>query len=127
MSECTERLMARMDAAAGRANSRVLLHPKTSPAVVESSQKLTTAVNGFQGQLGIESGRQAMEARSWLDAADDVREKVLATGADGLDASQRLGSEGLDLAKAVKGKVTKSIAELSIRAGADEAEKRGGE
>ncbi len=38
ISRTTERLMARMDAAAGTANTKVLLHPTTSAAVVQSSE-----------------------------------------------------------------------------------------
>lgn len=50
------------------------------------------------------------------------QEAAAATGADGLDASKRLGNEGLDLARSVKGKVTKGIAKLSLRAGEGEEE-----
>lgn len=42
--------------------------------------------------------------------------------ADGLDVSKRLGNEGLDLARSVKGKLTKGIAELSLREGEGEEE-----
>ncbi len=56
ISRSTERLMARMDAAAGTANSKVLLHPTTSPAVVQSSNHVAIAVVDFHGRLGIERG-----------------------------------------------------------------------
>ena len=36
IARCTERLTTRMDAAAGTANTKVLLHPTTSPALVHS-------------------------------------------------------------------------------------------
>ena len=42
ISRSTERLMARMDAAAGTANTKVLLHPTTSPAVVQSSNHVAS-------------------------------------------------------------------------------------
>ena len=42
ISRSTERLMARMDAAAGTANTKVLLHPTTSPAVVQSREHVAS-------------------------------------------------------------------------------------
>ncbi|WP_238447640.1 hypothetical protein [Micromonospora sp. 4G55] len=45
ISRCTERLLARMDAAAGRANAKVLLNPMDSPAVVKSSIQLARRLN----------------------------------------------------------------------------------
>ena len=82
ISRSTERLMARMDAAAGTANTKVLLHPTTSRAVVHSSNHVAIAVVDFHGRLGIESGRQSLEARRWADAAAEVRDKALETGAE---------------------------------------------
>ena len=58
ISRSTERLLARMDAAAGTANTKVLLHPIQSPAVVQSSNHVAGAVVDFHGRLGIESGRR---------------------------------------------------------------------
>ena len=52
--------MARMNAAAGTANEKVLLHPATS------------------GQLGIESGRGSLETRRWRDAVKEMKDKVRA-------------------------------------------------
>lgn len=65
ISRSTEHLMARMNAAAGTANTRVLLHPTTSRAVVHSTNRVAIAVVEFQGRLGIELGRQSLEARRW--------------------------------------------------------------
>ena len=67
--------MARMDAAAGTANAKVLLHPTTSAAVVQSTEHVASAVADFHGRLGIESGRQSLEAKRWVDAASEVRDK----------------------------------------------------
>ena len=106
ISRSTERLMARMDAAAGTANTKVLLHPTTSRDVVHSSNHVAIAVVDFHGRLGIERGRQSLEARRWADAATEVRDKVLETGADGVDAARRLGNETFDRAKSATGKLS---------------------
>src|SRR5690349_24071348 len=87
ISRSTERLMARMDAAAGTANTKVLLHPATSPAVVQSREHVASVVADFHGRLGIESGRQSLEAKRWVDAASEVRDKVLETGAERVEVS----------------------------------------
>ncbi|BCJ64094.1 hypothetical protein GCM10009779_71600 [Polymorphospora rubra] len=61
--------MARMDAAAGTADTKMLMHPAKAPAVVQSSNHVPVAVVDFHGRLGIERARQSSEARRWADAA----------------------------------------------------------
>ncbi|MEN3535150.1 hypothetical protein AAH991_08570 [Microbispora sp. ZYX-F-249] len=126
ISRSTERLMIRMEAAAGTANTKVLLHPAASRAVVHSSEHVAVAVVDFQGRLGIERGRQSLEARRWVDAATEVRDKVLETGAEvrdkvletgaeGVDAARQLGNETLDRARSVTGRLSGEIAERALR------------
>ncbi|MFF0659548.1 hypothetical protein [Micromonospora tulbaghiae] len=115
ISRCTERLLARMEAAAGRANAKVLLNPLDSPAVVKSSNHVSIAIVEFHGRLGIEGARQSSEARRWTDAAMEVRDKALETGADGVGAARRLGDETLGRAKWATGKLSSRIAERALR------------
>jgi hypothetical protein len=115
ISQTTERLLARMDAAAGMANAKVLLNPIQSPAVVRSRGQVASAVTEFHGRLGIESGEQSVEARAWTAAATEFRDKVLETGAEGVDASMRLGNETLGRAKVVTGKLSSGIAGRAAR------------
>ncbi|WP_406045522.1 hypothetical protein OG799_14230 [Micromonospora sp. NBC_00898] len=112
---CTERLMARMDAAAGTANTKVLFHPMDSPAVVQASNHVSIAVVDFHGRLGIEGARQSSEARRWMDAAMEARDKALETGADGVGTAKRLGNETFDRAKSVTGKLSGRFAERALR------------
>jgi hypothetical protein len=107
--------MARMDAAAGTANTKVLLHPTTSRSLVYSSNHVAVAVDDFHGRLGIERGRPALEARRWTEAAAEVRDKVLATGAEGVDAAKHLGKESLDRARSAVGKISSGVAERALR------------
>ncbi|WP_326593021.1 hypothetical protein [Streptomyces sp. NBC_01294] len=123
ISRSTERLVARMNAAAGRANSKVLLHPTKSPAVVQSSNHVVTGVHDFHGRLGIESGRQSSEARRWVEAAAEARDKALETGAKGVDAARSLGNETLDRAGSVKGRLSSEIAQRARRRREDEKER----
>ncbi|MFP3459809.1 hypothetical protein R5O87_03030 [Arthrobacter globiformis] len=104
IARSTERLMARMDAAASTANTKVLLHPTASRAVVHSSNYVATGVVDFHGRLGIADSRASLEARRWLDAVAEVRDKALEAGAEGIDAAGRLGHETLDRAKTVRNK-----------------------
>jgi hypothetical protein len=115
ISRCTERLLARMNTAAGTANNKILMHPAKAPAVVHSSNHVAIAVVDFHGLLGIERGRESLEARRWADAATEVRGKALETGADGVDAARRLGSETLARAKSSTGKFSSRIAERAHR------------
>lgn len=79
--------MARMDAAAGTANAKVLLHPTASKTVVHSSNHVAIAVVDFEARLGIESGRQSLDGRRWADAATEAKDEMLETGAEGVDVS----------------------------------------
>lgn len=122
ISRSTERLVARMNAAAEAANAKVLLHPTKSPAVVQSSNHVVTGVHDFHGRLGIESGRRPSETRRWAVAAAEVRDKALETGAKGVGAVIILGNETLDRAGSVKGKLSSGIAERARRRRGDDEE-----
>ncbi|THA85586.1 hypothetical protein [Streptomyces sp. A0592] len=123
IARSTERLVARMNAAADTANAKVLLHPTKSPAIVQSSNHVATGVHDFHGRLGIESGRRSSDARRWVHAATEVRDKALETGAKGVGAARSLGNETLDRAGSMKGKVSSGIAELARRRRGDEEER----
>ncbi|MBB2942682.1 hypothetical protein FB565_002395 [Actinoplanes lutulentus] len=132
ISRSTERLLARMDAAAGTANAKVLLNPTSSRAVVHSTNHVATTVVEFNGRLGIERDRQSWNARRWLEAAVEVRDKVLdtgaevrdkvidtgttvgdkvlETGAEGVGAASRFGVKAFGRAKSMMGKVSGEIA-----------------
>ncbi|MFE2578945.1 hypothetical protein [Streptomyces sp. NPDC059378] len=122
ISRSTERLLARMNAAADSANAKVLLNPVKSPAVVQSSNDVATGVHDFHGRLGIESGRQSSETRRWADAATEKRDMALETGARGVSAAIILGNETFDRASSVTGKLSSGIAERARRLLGDDKE-----
>jgi rRNA processing protein Krr1/Pno1 len=121
--QCTEQLMARMDVAVDTANAKVLLNPVQSPAVVRSREHVSLALADFHRRLGIESGGQSLEARHWTAAATEFRDKVLESGAEGVDASRRLGNETLDRAMSVTGRISSGIAGRALRRRGAEAER----
>ena len=96
IARSTATLMARMDAAAGTANRKVLLHPGKATAVVASSNTVAGAVVDFQGRLGIERDRDSLEARRWIEAAVEVRDKVRRNGASGVGAAKHAGEQTLE-------------------------------
>jgi hypothetical protein len=98
ISHTTEQLMARLDAAAGTANTKVLMHPTKSRAVVESSKHVGAAVTDFQARLAIEQERTPLEARRWTDAAISAKDTALETGAQGIDTARRLSGDVRDIA-----------------------------
>lgn len=122
ISRSTEQLMARMEAAASLANAKVLLHPGRSRDVVNSSNHVALAVGDFHGRLGIERGRQSLEARRWTDAATEVSSKVLQTGADGVGAARRLGNDTFDRARSTRNLLSRRIAERPLRRREDDKE-----
>ena len=115
ISQRTEHLLARMNAAARTANLKVLLNPTKSPAVIESSNHVAICVHDFHGLLGIESGRQASEARRWGDAAAERWDKVRETGSDSIDSVKHFGTETRGQAKSAKAKFSDKMAERKLR------------
>ena len=120
ISERTERLLGRMNAAVGMANSKVLFNPKQSPAVVKSSNHVAAEVHEFHELLGIESGRESSEARRWREAAAERWDSARATGASSVDAVKNFGGETRDQARSVKGKLSNRIAERKLRRSEDD-------
>ena len=123
IARSTENLLARMNAAAAAANAKVLLHPAMSPAVVQSGNQVAAGVHDFHGRLGIESGHRPSEARRWLDAAAEARDKTLEAGATGVDAARTLGNETLDWAGSARGKLSGGIAGRARRRRGDAEER----
>jgi hypothetical protein len=109
-----EHLTARLDAAASRANTNVLLHPMTSRSVVRSTNQVSNGVTLFSGHLGVAHDHEPTEARRWVDAAADTRDKVIETGAEGVDIAKRFGGEQLVRAKSVTDRVSSGIAERAL-------------
>lgn len=103
----TERLMARMDAAAGTADSQVLLHSTASRAVVGSVNRVGTAVDDFRRPLGIGCGRLSVAATRWWDAARDPGHLKNAAAEVGRSPLVKVGVAGLGLGAAVLAKNAK--------------------
>ena len=59
-----------------------------------------------------------------VDAASEVRDKVLETGAERVDVSRRLGNEALDRARSVQGRLSSGIPERALRRRGGEDEER---
>ncbi len=116
IARTTAGLIARMTEAASWANAKVLLNPFESPALVRSSNTVVTTVVDFQGRVGIESDRQEVDARRWLAAIVDVKDKAVETSVEGVGAAKRLGAETLDKAQSAKDKALGSGGEGVARA-----------
>jgi len=112
-----------MIAAAGTANSKVLLHPTTSPAVVESSNRVAIDVHDFHELLGIESGRLSSEATRWRDAASESWDKARETGAGSIKTVRQFGNETRSHAKLVREKLSDRVAERKSRRREDDGER----
>jgi hypothetical protein len=122
IARSTGNLLARINAVASLANTKVLLHPTTSPSVVRSAKGVAASVTEFHRRIGIEPETQAIEARRWRDAAADAGDKALATGAESLDAALRLGDDSLDRARTATGKFAGAISERLLRGGGGRTE-----
>lgn len=121
IAQSTESLMARLDAAAGDANTKVLLHPLAAKTVVEARNSVAGAVLEFQRRLDVEMSSDSMQARRWMEAATEARDNVLTAGGEGVDAAKRLGGATVNRARSVTNKFSSKIAERTApRQGEDE-------
>ncbi|WP_411089561.1 hypothetical protein [Streptomyces sp. 061-3] len=105
----TEHLMTRMDAAAGTADSNVLLHSTTSRAVVGAINRVGIAVDDFHRPLGIECGRRSLEATRWWDAVQDPGQLKNAAAEVGRNPVVRVGAAGLSVGAVVLAKNAKKL------------------
>lgn len=126
ITQATNRLLTRIHAAAGTANSRVLYNPIQSPAVVNASAQVTGSVVAFHECLGITYDSEAIERRSWTSAMTDVRDRTKERGSEALTAGKRLGSGTGQRASAAGKRFGARLSESvdrRRRAGDDEDEK----
>lgn len=113
----TSQLVARMDAAASRANAKVLLNPMSSRVVVSASNEVAAGVGDLHATLGVAQEREAVEARRWSSAAADVRDEVVGASKDGLQAAGRFGSETIENARMSSGRFAEKLAHRLQRTG----------
>ena len=109
ISDSTQRLLTRINAAVETANANVLLNPFDTPAVVKSSNHVLAQVHDFRQALSIESSHEAMGAKAWVDAATEVKDRALGAGAQGVNAAKSFGSEAFNRASSVTGRISGGI------------------
>ena len=110
ITEVSTHLVARMDAAAARANAKVLLNPISSREVVNASNDVGSRVSELHLTLGFVDERALLEARRWSQAATEIRDDVLEAGKDGLETAGRVGANALETARISTGRLAGKIA-----------------
>lgn len=93
ISQTTAQLIVRMDAAAHRANAKVLTNPLSSRVVVDARNEVELTVAGLRRALGIADELRQLEARRWSEAAAETRDDVVRAGVAGLQTAGRIGGE----------------------------------
>lgn len=116
----TASLLQRMDAAAGTADAKLLLNPMAAPKVLSARNKVHNDVISFQQLLGIDGDGSELEGRRWRDAALEARDKVVASGADGLDSAVQAGNSTLESARLATGKAAEGLSRRLLRKRADD-------
>ncbi len=109
ISQTTAQLILRMDAAAHRANAKVLTNPLTSRVVVQARNEVELNVAGLREALGIADELRLLEARRWSEAAAETRDDVFGAGVAGLQTAGRIGSEAFVNARTSTGRLTGKI------------------
>lgn len=115
ITQSTGSLLARMDAAAARANTKVLFSPLTSHRVVRAGNEIAAGIIDFHSRLSIEQSRDAIDEKRWLEAADDAREGVAAASVDTAKAIGRFAGDTADNARTGAGKLLTGLGERLLR------------
>lgn len=110
ISKATSNLVSRMDAAATRANAKVLLNPVSAKVVVKASNEVASGVRDLHLTLGLADERDLLEARRWSAAAADVRDDMVGASKSGLQAAGRFGTETLESARQSTGRLAERLA-----------------
>lgn len=105
----TYSLLGRMDAAASTANDKALLHPFKAGNVVRSGNEVATDVVIFHERLGIDTARQEIEAKRWVVAVGEARNKAVEVGADGVKITRRFGIKTFEGAKSTAEKIVRDV------------------
>jgi hypothetical protein len=127
IAKSTSQLVARMDAAASRANAKVLLSPLSAKVVVNASNEVATSVRDLHMTLGLADERDFLEARRWSAAAADMRDGVVGAGKDGLQTVGRFGNDTLENARMSTGRLAGKIANRLQRTGETSSGDAGGD
>ncbi|MGN6125763.1 MAG: hypothetical protein ACTHON_04295 [Humibacter sp.] len=117
ISKATSQLVSRMDAAATRANAKVLLNPVSTKVVVKASNEVASGVRDLHLTLGLADERDFVEARRWSAAAADVRDDMVGASKDGLQAAGRFSTETLENARQSTGRLAERLANRLQRTG----------
>ncbi len=115
VSQTTFRLLERIEATADAANARALFNPFSSSAAVRSISEVATDVIEFHDRIGIDGKHEAIEAKRWLVAVGEARDKAVETGTDTADNVRRFGLKAFGGALGVTEKVSTGLAEKARR------------
>jgi hypothetical protein len=117
----TARLMARMDEAAGIADAKMLLHPRSAQTIKVSNDLVGSHVRDFTESLGIESTHESVAVRRWLEAATDIRDRALESGVTGVETAKDLGEQALGRARSATTRFAGTLADRAKRKGPETA------
>lgn len=115
ISRTTGQLLQRIDVTAKLKDTEVLLNPFNSRAITDGANTVGVAVVQFHERLGFDGGRDALEARRWIDAAGATRDRVVEAGSGGVGAALKLGNNTVDRARSLGGKLAGGLADRLSR------------
>jgi len=88
MLQSTNQLWTRLETAAHKANSQVLLHPHSARRAVETFASAQADIVQFQNVFDTQHGHTPLSAKLWTTAVVEARDKALDVGSHGLDAGR---------------------------------------
>lgn len=90
-----------------------------APRVLSSRNRVHNDGISFEQLLGIAGDQVELEGRRWRDAAVGTRDKVVASGSDGLESAVQAGSHTIEWARLVTGKAAEGLSKRLLRKGTE--------
>ncbi len=97
-----------------RANSKVLLQPIPARAIVRASNEVGADMGTSHGRTGAGRGHDGLDAKRWLQAVGELRDRAGEESAGGLDAAKTCRSSAIARARLAPWKIAADIAERAL-------------
>lgn len=112
ISKSTNGMPGRIDKAVSLANKKVLFNPIQSPAIVKSANSVAHDVLVFNETLGIAVDQDDWQARAWMNAAEEVRDKAAEIAVDSAEVVAKFSVKTFEDGKHLAGKAAVAVSDV---------------
>lgn len=117
--DATHTLLERIETASAHANTKVLLNPLSARTVVTSLGQTAVSIAEFQEVVGGTGIYEALEAKRWTESVLETKDRLVDSGAKGIEAAKDLGSSANETLRVGQNKFFTGVAAVATRLAGD--------